>query len=488
MNRYLVGGAHSVLALMALAGLNGCMVGPDYERPQVEANAQFKGAQTLDGRIARPSSVAFDRWWQGFGDPVLDHLVDTALVQNLTLEQTIARSAQAEAVAQGARAELFPTGQASVNVARARQSLEDPVVATQNAVLPGFDRTGNLYGAGVSSLWEIDLSGGLRRGSHAALAEYEAAQADVAAARLRVTASVVDNYLLIRLLQARLGVAQEQVNTQGDIERLVEALTARGLAPDQELQQAKSELALTRATVPVLETRLTAARNSLDVLLGRQPGTLEAALDKPKPIPSAPSIEAAGGTTALLRRRPDLMVAERRLAASNERIGQAIAEYYPKVSLSALIGTTTTQASNLFSGDAGQAMGALGLRWRLFDFGRVDAQVKAAKGSYRERLAGYRQSVLEASAEVEDAISALVNGEVQEKLLANGEASRKHARDAVLASYQQGNSSYIELLETQSRLQLIQAQRLDATYAASSSAVALYKALGGGWDEPTAVE
>jgi len=488
MHRNLVKGAHSVIALLLLAGLDGCMVGPDYQKPEVETPAQFHGSAALNEREAPSSTVALARWWEGFNDPVLNRLVDTALRQNLSLEQAQARNSQAAAVAQSARAQLFPTGQASASVSRARQSLEDPVVATENAVLPGFDRTGNLYGAGVSSLWEIDLSGGLRRGAQAALAEYQAAQADVAAARLQVTASVVDNYLLVRLLQARLDVAQEQVRTQSDIERLVDVLKSRGLAPDQELQQAKSELALTQASVPALQTRLTAARNSLDVLLGRQPGTADADLDTARSIPTAPSIEAAGGTAALLRRRPDLMVAERRLAASNERIGQAIAEYYPKVSLSALIGTTTTRGGNLFEGDANQALGALGLRWRLFDFGRVDAQVKAAKGRYAEELAGYRQSVLEATADVEDSISALLNGEARARTLVEGEKSRALARDSVLASYQQGNSSYIELLETQSRLQLIQAERLDADYVSSSSAVALYKALGGGWNEPVRTE
>jgi NodT family efflux transporter outer membrane factor (OMF) lipoprotein len=459
------------------------MVGPDYQRPQPDVATQFNGTNLLSQRAAPTSSLAIDTWWQGFSDPVLNRVVDTALAQNLTLAQALARTSQAAAYAEGAHAQRLPNGQASASASRAKQSLEDPVVAAENASLPGFGRTGNLYGAGVSSVWEIDLSGGLRRSSHAAIAEYQAAQADVAAARLQVTANVVDNYLLVRLLQARLGVAREQVKTQGDIERLVDVLRSRGLAPDQDAKQASSELFVVRAGVPLLEARLTAARNGLDVLLGRTPGTADADLDKTAPIPSAPSIEAAGGSAALLRRRPDLIVAERRLAASNERIGQAIAEYYPKVSLSALVGSTTTQGGNLFNGASNEVLGALGIRWRLFDFGRVDAQVKAAKGDYAVKLAGYRESVLEATAEVENSISALITGDARAQLLTDGERTRTQARDLVLASYQKGNSSYIDLLETQSRLELIQAERLDASYASSSSAVALYKALGGGWNQ-----
>ncbi|WAH56369.1 TolC family protein [Pseudomonas silvicola] len=483
MNRHLIRGAQSVLVLAVLGGIDGCMVGPDYQRPIPATSTPFNGVKALVARAAAPASLTPDTWWEGFDDPVLNSLVQTALRQNLTLEQAMARGTQAAAYVQHADAQLLPSGQASASASRARQSLEDPVVAAEQASLPGFDRTASLYGAGVSSAWELDLSGGLRRTAHAAVAEYQAAQADVAAARLQVTANTVDSYLLVRLLQARLNVAHDQVKTQADIARLVALLRSRGLAPDQDAQQASAELALTRASVPTLESRLTAARNGLDVLLGRTPGTVDPTLDSASPIPRAPSIEAAGGSAALLRRRPDLIVAERRLAASNERIGQALAEYYPKVSLSALIGSTTTHGGNLFDGASNEALGTLGIRWRLFDFGRVDAQVKAAKGDYAMKLAHYRESVLQATAEVENSISALVTGETRTQLLTEGEHTRTRARDLVLASYQNGNSSYIDLLETQSRLEVMQAQRLDATYASSSSAVALYKALGGGWSE-----
>ncbi|MGE7992736.1 efflux transporter outer membrane subunit [Pseudomonas sp. NPDC089554] len=467
--------------LAALAGMGGCMVGPDYQQPEVQHNERFVGARALQARNSLPSNTPFERWWQGFGNPVLDNLVDTALRQNLSLEQALARRTQAQAFAQGARAQLLPEGHAGADASRARRSLQDPQVATERSVLPGFERTGTQYDAGISSLWELDLAGGLRRGAQAALAEYQAAQADEAAARIQVAAGVIDGYLLVRLLQARLAVAEEQVLTQGGIEHLVDVLKTRGLAPGRELQQSRAELALAQASVPALSARLAAARNNLDVLLGRQPGTPDAQLDTPTALPSAPRIEAAGGTTALLRGRPDLMVAERRLAATNARIGQALAEYYPKVSLSALIGSTTSHASNLFSGDSNQAAATLGLRWRLFDFGRVDAEVQGAKGAYAGLLASYREQVLQASAEVENSISALLEGERRARLLGDSERARAQARDAVLAGYRQGNASHIELLETQARLQQVQADRLDADYAAAASAVSLYKALGGGW-------
>lgn len=484
MNQYRIRRKHSLLALAVVTGLAGCMVGPTYQQPDVKTEAQFKGAQALGERSVAGAPVALDRWWEGFNDPALNQLVDTALRENLSLEQALARSAQSAAFARYADAQLLPSGQASADASRARQSLEDPVVATEHATLPGFERTGNLYGAGVSSLWEIDLSGGLRRSAQAARAEYEAAQADVAAAHIQVVANVTDTYLLIRLLQSRLSLATEQVSTQADIEQRVGTLYMRGLAPNVDLQQARSEFIATQAAVPALKARLSAARNKLDVLLGRQPGTDDPELDAMRTIPTAPSIEAAGGSAALLRRRPDLIVAERHLAASNERIGQALAEYYPKVSLSALLGTVTSQGAHLFDSDANQAAATLGLRWRLFDFGRVDAQVNASKGAYSEQLAIYRHSVLQATAEVEDSIASLIASESSARLLQAAENARSSARDAILQSYKRGNSSLIDALLTQSTLQLAQAQRLNATYASASSAVALYKALGGGWSAP----
>lgn len=482
LSQHKVWGAHSLLALAVMVGIGGCMVGPTYETPAVASHGPFNGAGALQGRPGAQAPAELERWWEGFNDPVLNNLVETALRQNLTLAQAVGRRAQYVAVAQGARAQLFPTVQATADATRAKRSLEDPDIATQQAALPRFDRTGSLYAAGVSSLWEIDLSGGLRRSAQAAMAEYEAAEADVAAVGIQVAASVIDNYMLVRLLQSRLALANEQVATQADIEHLVSVLSSRGLAADRDSQQARSERAVIQATVPTLQARLTAARNSLDVLVGRQPGSEDPALESLQPIPAAPAIEAAGGSALLLRQRPDLIVAERQLAASNERIGQALAQYYPKVSLSALLGSVTPYTNNLFDGASSQAAAALGLRWRLFDFGRVDAEVKAARGGYAIQLAHYRHAVLQATAEVEDSIASLLGGEVRAKLLLDGEKSRTAARDAVLASYKKGNSSYLELLEAQSRLQSLQADRLDATYASASSAVSLYKALGGGWN------
>lgn len=185
---------------------------------------------------------------------------------------------------------------------------------------------------------------------------------------------------------------------------------SKGLVPEYQVRQTEGALAQVKATVPVLNNGLDAAMNALDVMLGTPPGTHRAELASPGAIPHTPAITAMGTPADLLRRRPDIIVAERHLAASSARIGVAVSEYYPKFSLNALLGSATAvSGDNLFTASTSQSAGVLGLRWRLFDFGRINAQIDQAKGQEAEALATYRLSVLRATEEVENAFSALVN-------------------------------------------------------------------------------
>jgi outer membrane protein TolC len=223
--------------------------------------------------------------------------------------------------------------------------------------------------------------------------------------------------------------------------------------------------------------------NALDVLLGTQPGTHRAELTPAALIPMAPSITDAGSPADMIRRRPDLIVAERRLAAANARIGMAISEYYPKFSLGALLGSATAVSSgNLFTTGANQAQGVLGLRWRLFDFGRVDAQIAAARGQEAEALAAYRLAVLRATEEVENSFSGLVKREAQVRILTQGELSLARARENSLAAYEGGVVSLIEVLNADGDLLQIRDAKAQAQTEAARAAISSFRALGGGWD------
>ncbi|WP_448622980.1 efflux transporter outer membrane subunit [Dickeya fangzhongdai] len=467
--------------VLTVAGLlAGCAVGPDYSRPDTPMQEKYLGQAAVNQRHAATRAELLT-WWEGFGDPQLTRFVTLALEQNLDLAQASARVLQARAGLGAANAALLPSGNISGQASRAYQSVETPLGKVLNST-PDFDRYGNAYEANIGASWELDVFGGLRRGREAALAEYQASEAGAVATRLAVAAQTADIYITIRGLQARLNVARRQVQTEQELLSTVNRLYDQGLAAELQVRQAEGVLAQVQASVPVLQTALDAAMNALDVMLGSVPGTHRAALADAGSIPAAPQIAATGSPGELLRRRPDLIVAERRLAASNARIGVAVAEYYPKFSLSGLLGSTTTVSSgNLFTGGASQSSGVIGLRWRLFDFGRINAQINQAKGQEAEMLAAYRLAVLRAAEDVENAFSALVNHEEQARVLMRGVDSLSRARDAAFTAYQHGTLSLIEVLQADENMLRASDAQLQAQTESARAAVAAFKALGGGW-------
>ena len=472
---------YTFAALLVASLSTGCAVGPDYVRPDMPLPGRFQGQTAVDHRLAK-ASADLATWWTGFGDPQLTRLVMLALEQNLDLAQASARVRQARAGLGAANAALLPSGNISGQAARAYQSNEAQLGRVLNAVVPDYDRWNGAYEANLEVSWEINVFGGLRRGRQAALAEYQASGAGAAATRLAVAAQTADTYITIRGLQARLDIVRRRVQTQQELLSTINLLYGKGLAAELQVRQAEGALAQVQASIPVLETGLEAAMNALDVMLGSLPGTHRAELTEVSDIPAAPQITATGSPGELLRRRPDLIVAERRLAASNARIGAAIAEYYPKLSLTGLIGSATSISSgNLFTSGASQSAGVLGLRWRLFDFGRINAQIELAKGQEAEMLAAYRLAALHATEDIENAFSALVKREEQTAVLTQGVDSLGRARAASFAAYQKGVVSLIEVLQADENLLRASDARVQAKTESAHAAVAAFRALGGGW-------
>ncbi len=472
-----------LVATFLLASLAGCAVGPTYSRPTAPTPERFQGQAAVDRRPAT-GNADLAEWWAAFDDAQLASLVKIALEQNLDLAQATARVTQARSAVGLANAALLPSGNVGTQAARAYQSVETPLGRVLNSN-PNFDRSGSSYEANVSAGWELDVFGSLRRGKEAARADYQASEAGAVAVRLMVAAQTADVYVSIRGLQTRLAIAHRQVETEQDLLDKVKLLYGKGLAAEMQVHQVAGALAQVRASIPVLRSGLATAMNALDVLLGALPGTYSAALAAGGPIPAAPQIGAPVSPAELLRRRPDLIAAERRLAASNERIGIAIAEYYPKFSLSGLIGSATSvSGGNLFTGGASQAAGVLGLRWRLFDFGRINAQIEQAKGQEAELLAGYRLAALRATEDVENAFSTLVNREIQVAELTQGVESLTRARAATFAAYQKGVVSLIEVLQADENLLRASDARAQAETEAARAAIFSFKALGGGWQPP----
>ena len=254
------------------------------------------------------------------------------------------------------------------------------------------------------------------------------------------------------------------------------------MADDREVAQAEALLKQAKSTVPSLRVALEAQLNRLDVLMGAQPGTYAEELSKPGAIPGIPAITGADQPLDVLRRRPDIIAAERRLAASNERIGVAISDYYPKVSLSGALGFDSTSGGTLFNGKAFQPIGTGALRWRLFDFGKVAAEVAQSRGAYAEALAEYRQAALRATEDVENALMELAQTQVRLEELQGEVTSLTRARDLSERAYKAGAIPLTDVLNADSQL-LVARNDVESTRAdAARAAVRTFRALGGGWD------
>ncbi|KJH62480.1 efflux transporter outer membrane subunit [Acinetobacter calcoaceticus] len=471
--------SRSIVLLPILTSiLAACTVGPNYKRPSISLPEQYLGA-----RLNSPSDETkadIEVWWKSFNDPQLTRYVTLALKQNLDLAQAYTRVTQAQAGLSAVNASLRPIGTVDAQAAKAYQSVETPLGQVLNSI-PNFDRHGSSYEANLSATWELDIFGGLRRDRESALANYQASNAGASAVRLMVAAQTANLYINIRGLQSRLDIAQQQLQTQQKLLSIIQLLYSKGLASEFQVKQAKANVAQVQAVVPALGMNLDIAMNALDVMLGTVPGTHRAELAEVKPIPVIPNITATGTPRDLLRRRPDLIIAERQLAASNARIGSAIAEYYPKVSLGGLIGSATTVSGNLFSSGANQAAGLLGLRWRLFDFGRINAEIRLAKGQEAEKLAAYQLAVLHAAEDVENSLSTLSKRQEQLVALQDGENALHHAQKIALIAYQKGINSRIEVLQADSSALQFTDRKVQVQTDSALAAVAVYKSLGGGW-------
>ncbi len=469
------------LAFSVGLGLSGCAAGPNYTPPAAPQARTFLNGPAAVARVADHPAPDLKAWWTGFGDPELTSLVGRALDQNLDLAQAEARVQQARAQARSAGANLLPAAQATGQAEYQRQSLDSPTARIESA-FPGYGRNQQLFDLGANASWEVDVFGGLRRGAQAARAQYQASEAARAGARLTVAAETADAYVQVRALQARLTVVEGEGRTQAKLAALVSDQFERGVTARLQRDQAEGARAGAEAAIPALKAALEAETLALEVLVGLTPGSLHAELASPGGIPAAPAVETAGGPASLLRRRPDIIAAERNLASADARVGAAISDYYPKVTLSGVLGYEASDVGQLLGPASFQPQGLVGVRWRLFDFGRVDAEVAGARGARAEALAAYRQSVLKATADVETALSALVRCEEQARALRAGEVSLARAREAAQAAYLAGHVSLIDVLDADDRLLATREQYIEAQAAATRAAISTFAALGGGWN------
>ena len=467
------------LALLSVA-LAACAVGPDHVRPNIDVPAQFSRAEA-PADAARDPDIALREadaeFWRGFGDPQLTWLVEESLAANHDLRIALARYDSANALLREAKFDRFPTVTANAQGSDARSS------ADQAPGVARADRDGKSYSAGISAGWELDLFGRVRRNVEAQRANAAADAADLEALQVAIVGEVARTYVELRGLQERLRVARDNTENQRETLRLVEARLNAGRDTEFDTARARAQWETTSARIPSLEAQVAVAEHRLAVLSGQTPDALIAQLDPQKPLPALPARLDAGTPGELLRRRPDIASAEHRLHAATAKIGVATADLFPRFTLSGLIGSQAIDSGALFERDSETRLVALGIDWSFLDIGRVKARIAAADADAAGELARYQQTVLLALEDTENALVRYAKARVEDQHLERAATDSARAAQLARIRYEAGASGLFEVLDAE-RTQL-QAQEAfaDGRTRSVTSAVALYKALAGGWPQ-----
>lgn len=360
---------HKANWLLLLGGLAGCTMGPDYRKVEPAAPKHWQAAQVPQAGLKPASPEDLKNWWKNFGDAHLNHLMDQALAGNLDVKIALARIDQARAERRGTRAELFPT----VNITTGAQRQENPFPGLASGIKY------NMFELGFDALWEVDLFGRQQRRLEAATADLEGAGEQYHQSLVTLTAELARSYVDYRSLQNQLRITRSNLKSQQQTLELTERLNAEGVGTRHDVVRARAQTETTDAQIPALEARLVAALRQLEVLVGRQPGTLDAELNSTEAVPAAPGREILASPAEMIRRRPDLRVAERQLAAATAMQGAAIAELFPKISLSAFVGLRNTDIESLFKSAAFSYGTAANLLQPLLNFGRIRAGIDMAE-------------------------------------------------------------------------------------------------------------
>lgn len=453
------------LPLLAALAIAGCSVGPHYKAPQ-PAPAQFHSA---DAQLT--ATAPFDeKWWKQFDDPVLNDLMEKALVANNDVLISQARLAEARAVYDERKFDRYPIVPADVSYSYAKQQI------------PGFfnDRyTVNTFRSGLDAAWEVDLFGRVRHNVAAARSDTQAAVADLHYVQVSVAAELALNYFQLRGAQWRLDVAHRQLENQKETLRLTELRRDAGVGEEQDVASAAARVAGTDATIPSLDYAVARAQYRLAVLTGVRPGELAADLSPRIYAPIDKAIPI-GDAAELLHRRPDIQAAERRLSAATERQGVAVAQLYPEVSISSFIGFLAGRGSQFFTTSSFATVISPTITWSAFDIGRARARVRGANADTQEALATYNDTVLRALEETENAFSNY-RSQQQTLLKLGTEAQQsKRAADIARLRYKEGVIDFLQLLDaerTQLQAEDDVAQSESNVYTA---VVAIYKSLAGG--------
>lgn len=472
------------LAAGSVLSLTGCKVGPNYAGPPaVETPATFAAIPA-----AKPSDVTtapaleeakLGEWWKTLGDDQLSSLVDRAITSNLDLKLALSRVREARAARGAAAADWFPAVNAGSNYSRSRSSSNSSQGFGSRESSGGVDN----YNLGLDASWEIDFWGKTARAVEAIDAEIQQTIELRRDVLVLVLAEVARSYIDLRGLQERLAVVNRAVGVQEESLKLTESRFKAGLVGELDVAQAKAQLEIRRSQVPGIRSGIDVSINRLSVLLGKPPRALAEELAPSKSLPTAPATVGVGLPSELLQRRPDLRAAERALASRTARIGVATADLYPSFSITGALGLQSSQFGTWFDMSSRYWSVVPGVRWPVLDWGKIRSNIDVRNEQLAQSLISYEQAVLASFEDVEGSLLRLVSS--QEQYAALGRAVDASRRAVQLAQdlYQTGNVDFRTVLENQRTLYDAEDQAVVSHASSLTNLIALYKSLGGGWEQ-----
>ena len=484
-------------SLALLAG--GCAIGEDYQRPTPPMPDAWRGVDAPAGQGVTSDAADLSDWWMAFDDPAMVDLVKVALVNSPDLREAAGRVLEARYRRAATAGERLPQVEADASYTRSRQSetIGDDGFAALGAGSTGgsaggfagggFDPESDLFQAGLSANWELDLFGRIGRRVEAADARVQSELADFYAVRVSLAAEVGLAYVDVRSLQNRLSIARQNADLQRRSLDLARARFDNGLSSELDVAEALSNLQQTLAEIPTLTSDLQAAKNRLSLLTGRLPGAVDAELESETDagvVPVPPTTVAVGVPTDLLRRRPDIRSAERDVAEAVASVSAARADQYPRFSLGGTFGFASDDLDQLFDWDSRTFGIGPSVSWPIFQGGTLRALVKAEDAVTLQRVAAYERSVLSAMQETSDALTAYGQSRQRQAVLGEAVAAARRAVEISDAQYRQGIIEFDRVLDAQRTQFLAEDAKALADANVSINLIGLYRALGGGWDAP----
>jgi len=467
-----------LLLCSLMTALVGCTVGPRYQAPPPMVPATWSAAEEAG---VRPEPAQLAQWWTTFADPQLTALIQRAVAANHDLRLAVARVREARALRGVVAPEAQPQVHASGDYSRQHRSVNTTTLPG-NLPTSSRERDTNVFQLGFDARWELDLFGGVRRAVEAAEADITAATAERLAVLVTLCGDVARQYLELRGAQAQLTITRKNLVSQQDTLALTRVRLQAGLGTDLDVARSEAQVATTASQIPPLERQSQQAIHRLALLLGQEPGALLAALTTVAPLPPPPPHVLVGLPAELLERRPDIRRAERTLAAATARVGVATADLYPRLSLSGMIGLQSFDLTTLVS--SGSLAGSVGpsVRWPVFDAGRMRANIQVQDARQEQALLRYEQTVLSALEEVENALVAYGKEQHRQQALAAAVEANQRAVALANALYSKGLVDFLNVLQAELALFTAESQLVVSNTALATSVVALYKALGGGWE------